>query len=306
MMNTTQIPVRSATSYAGRRQAVGSALRFLKQQKLRFAGALGDDSQKRFFASSTARNDDGDNHNDSQRNTATTTASSENGNIVVYESPFGTLVTKLRVVSLMTGVFGSIGLPLATAMSSSITPSTGFVALCVTFGTGTIGTTLAIQYVFGPYVYSIERIPIRKCHYKKKETTAACQPNNDGTSTNGALTNGKEAPENCTNTAPSNSVDDATCISTTTAGPQHYLYMAKSKSIFIRPVETVFDAHNDVQKYTGFTLPLCNFTAKGRPLYMHTEYLRDDKLYSRMLAIENDGKTKYKAPPKENPDDDFL
>jgi hypothetical protein len=204
--------------------------------------------------------------------------------------------------SLMTGIFGSIGLPLATTMSSTITPSTGFVALCVSFGTGTIATTLAMQYVFGPYVYSIERIPIRKCHYKKKTQTTTSQNINDTDSVDEATTaTTTEETENTNKTAPS-SVDDTTCITT---GP--HLYMAKSKSIFLRQVETVFDANaDDVQKYTGFMLPLCNFTAKGRPLYMHTEYLRDDKLYTRMQMIENDNNKKYKTPPKENPDDDFL
>jgi hypothetical protein len=265
-------------------------------------------SSSRTSSTESDHGDEGDN-DDNKRKAATTTTANDNGNVVVYESPFGALVTKLRVVSLMTGVFGSIGLPLAATFLSSTavtTPTTGFVALCLTFGTGTIATTLAIQYVFGPYVYSIERIPIRKCHYKKNKTSTMSQNTHDTDTSEideTTTTTTKYETENTTNTAPNN-VDD-TCVT----GP-HFLYLAKSKSIFIRPVETVFDANaDDVQKYTGFTLPLCNFTAKGRPLYMHTEYLRlDDQLYSRMQQIENDGssKKKYKTPPKGNPDDDFL
>lgn len=106
---------------------------------------------------------------------------------VVYESPFGNLVSRLRYVSLMTALAGSLGLPVVVALKGT-TPTGGFLALCLSFGTGTLASTgtfykkhvftqnsasvsrhvslleisliqaAAIHYVFKPYVFYIERM----------------------------------------------------------------------------------------------------------------------------------------------------
>ena len=79
------------------------------------------------------------------------------GTAVVYESPFGSLVSRLRTISLLTAVAGSVGLPAVVALKGTV-PSAGFVALCLSFGTGTLASTAAIHYVFSPYVFFIERM----------------------------------------------------------------------------------------------------------------------------------------------------
>lgn len=76
---------------------------------------------------------------------------------VVYESPYGGLVSRLRTISLLTAVAGSVGLPVVVALKGT-TPTAGFLALCLSFGTGTLASTAAIHYVFSPYVFFIERM----------------------------------------------------------------------------------------------------------------------------------------------------
>ena len=46
------------------------------------------------------------------------------------------------------------------------------------------------------------------------------------------------------------------------------LLKAVTRSLFLRQVDVVFDPTNDVMPYQGMQ-PLCNFQAKGIPLYVH-------------------------------------
>jgi len=139
----------------------------------------------------------------------------------VYASPLGDLVTRLRAVSLSTGIIGSVGLPLVVALKGGDLPSTGMIAVGMTFCAGTIGTTAAIHFVFAPYVYKIQRIPVRVCHYKKKE--------------------GGGEEEDKANAQPE-------------PVPRDFLLKAVSRSVFLRQIDTVFDPSaesQDVQKYSG-------------------------------------------------------
>ena len=101
-------------------------------------------------------------------------ASSVTSSELIYESPLGHLVTRLRAVSLTTGLCGGLGVPLllaakgsSTAALASFDPSAGLLAIAMAFGTATVGSTVAVHYVFHPYAYSIERIPVRVCAYKQ-------------------------------------------------------------------------------------------------------------------------------------------
>jgi hypothetical protein len=67
------------------------------------------------------------------------------------------MVTRLRTVTLMTAVAGTLGLP-AVVLFKGTTPTAGFLALCLSFATTSLSTTAAIHYVFSPYVFSIERM----------------------------------------------------------------------------------------------------------------------------------------------------
>jgi hypothetical protein len=93
--------------------------------------------------------DDKDNNNDNEDDSTAPA--------VVYESPFGSMVTRLRTVTLLTAVAGTLGLP-AVVLFKGTVPTAGFLALCASFATTSLSTTAAIHYVFSPYVFSIERI----------------------------------------------------------------------------------------------------------------------------------------------------
>lgn len=148
------------------------------------------------------------------------------------------------------------------------------------FCAGTIGSTVLIHYVFHPYVYEISLIPVRKCHFKKPDGG----DNDDGI-------------ESCS------SKSAAAPKTATTTKSKDTLYKATSRSLFLTKVETVFDVKCDVQPYKGMR-PLCNFTAKGLPLYVHPEYLFNPELRAAMKLV--DGKKKKKNAVSDKDDDDFF
>lgn len=81
----------------------------------------------------------------------------EGESAMVYESPFGGLVKRLRIVTLFSTFAGTVGLPLVLWIKGT-TATGGFLALCLSFCTGTIGSTAAIHWVFSPYIFTIERM----------------------------------------------------------------------------------------------------------------------------------------------------
>jgi len=202
----------------------------------------------------------------------------------VYESPLGNLVTRLRTVSLVTGICGSIGLPLIVSIKGGDIPSTGLLAVGMAFVGGTVGSTAVVHYVFRPYVYSIERIPVRQCHYKP--------PSKEEGSRGGE---GKCAADASATTEPASSKKLSSTKDT--------LYKAVTKSLFLNRVETVFDTC-DVAPYKGMR-PLCNFSAKGVPMYVHAEYLFGADLRDAAnLNADNKKQPKVVDPGKD--DDDFF
>jgi hypothetical protein len=197
----------------------------------------------------------------------------------VYESPLSAAVTRLRTVSVVTGVIGSVGLPMFVAMKGGDLPSTGMLAIAMTFVAGSLGSTAAIYFVFSPYVYSIERIPIRKCNYKIKGVEEGEEATSGETPQEPAVVELEEKTENQTE-------------------KKDVLLKAITRSLFLRQTEIVFDPLTDVVPYKGYR-PLCNFIAKGVPLYVHPEYVHDATL--RMHV--NVGKAKDKPLDEQNPDD---
>lgn len=173
-------------------------------------------------------------------------SSAEKTKQLVYESPLSNVVSRLRTVSLTTGAVGSIGLPVVLAVKGGDVPSAGFLGLAMAFVTGTLGSTAAIHFVFSPYVYSIERIPIRQCHYEKEEEI--------------------EETESLLETSE----------------PKEFLLKAKSRGLFLNEIETVFDPCQDVARYQGLR-PLCNVTVKKSVnLYVHPEFLYDAEMRRQM------------------------
>jgi hypothetical protein len=212
----------------------------------------------------------------------------------VYESPLGKLVTRLRTVSLASGICGTLGLPLAVAIKGGDIPSSGLLAFGIAFVTGSLGSTAAIHFVFSPYVYTIERIPVRLCLYKEKLKQEAEQQEQQQEG-DGAL---QSLP--ASSDATPNELDDQ--VSATSPRPRDFLLKATSRSLFLTRIDTVFNPDSDVTEYKGFR-PLCNFVAKGRPLYVHPEHLFDAAL-RRSMKLQS-AAVKNGAATKENPDD-FL
>ena len=63
---------------------------------------------------------------------------------LVYESPLGAVVHKLRTVSLMTGIIGSVGVPCMIAIKGSL-PDSGILVMAIAFVSATLGSTAAIH-----------------------------------------------------------------------------------------------------------------------------------------------------------------
>lgn len=165
---------------------------------------------------------------------------------IVYESPLGSVVSKLRTVSLATAIIGATGVPCMMALKGAI-PEMGMLAVAMMFVTGSIGSTAAIHFVFSPYVYRIESIPVRKCSYKNEET-------------DGISKGEKEMSDSCVDTD-SGSVPPSLAT-------KNVLLKAWVRSLLLQHKEIVFDPEIDVEPYSGLR-PLCNFRAKEFPLYVH-------------------------------------
>ncbi|GAX13841.1 hypothetical protein FisN_5Lh267 [Fistulifera solaris] len=200
------------------------------------------------------------------RNFATT---DEEVSHVLYESPMGGIVTRLRAVSVLSAFTGSVGLPAFCAIRGIPDVEVGILAFGMTFVAGSMVSTAAIHFVFSPYVYKIEKIPVRKCHQKKEA---------------------EDATDEINSMAPPNEIKEADC-----------LLKAVSRSLFLTSVETVFDPEKDVIPYKGLH-PLCNFVAKGKQFYVHPEYVHNATLRKQLQLVDPNRGEEHK---KENPDDFF-
>jgi hypothetical protein len=130
---------------------------------------------------------------------------------LVYESPLGNVVSKLRTVSLTTAIIGMTGVPCMIAIKGGVIPEVGILAAAMLFVTGSIGSTAAIHFVFAPYVYRIECIPIRQCSIDASATSSDVLPSSQ----------------------------------------KDTLLKAWTRSLFLRDSTIVFDPCIDVQPYKG-------------------------------------------------------
>jgi hypothetical protein len=90
---------------------------------------------------------------------------------LLYESPLGSTVTRLRAISLFSALVGTVGLPayLALFRPDLVASQAPLLAFGLAFCSASCGSTAAIHFVFSPYVYSIEPIPIRACSSPRSE-----------------------------------------------------------------------------------------------------------------------------------------
>jgi hypothetical protein len=189
---------------------------------------------------------------------------------LLYTSPLSSVVNRLRTFSLTTCFLGTVGLPAVIAYKGGDLPSSGMMAVALLFVSGSVGSTAAIHYVFSPHIFTIERIPIRQCHFKKKDET------------------GTEEAEDKPAT-PS----------------KETLLKATTKSLFLRNQETVFDV-SDITLYKGYH-PLTTMIVKGKPLYLVESQVYHQPLRDalRLDEKEKEFAESEKKSTSKNPDDDL-
>lgn len=89
---------------------------------------------------------------------------------VVYEGPFAQLAFRLKAVSITTAVVGIVGIPILIVLYSGDVPVAGQFAVGGSALLGAAGSTVAMDFVFGPYISTLERVPVRQCHSSKEES----------------------------------------------------------------------------------------------------------------------------------------
>jgi len=183
--------------------------------------------------------------------------------IVVYESPLGGTVARLRFLSLMTMLSGVIGVPCVLAVKG-VVPEFGMLATAMTFVSATSASTAAVNFVFRPYIYSMTAIPVRQCSYNNKTEAATAVANEDGTEQDDSVDNKSADSSFAASTSTQSKKDNDT-----PKPKKETLLKAVTKNLFFRKVEVVFNPETDVELYKGLR-PLCNFEAKGVPLYVHS------------------------------------
>lgn len=217
-------------------------------------------------------------------------------------------------MSLITCGLGLFGMPALISVYSGDLPLVKQYALAFAAVMSGGTTTVALAFVFDPYVHTIEKIPIRQCHAKIDLSSGIAATAENGTSATDTTippvsnespdasqseeTHPSSAPmldpERITGELKSISSDQSFLIEP----EKPYLLRAITKNILLMTVETVFDPNKDIQPYDGYR-PIANFAAKNKALYVHPELLFDETLRKQMQFL-----LKTKERPKEEEDDD--
>lgn len=163
---------------------------------------------------------------------------------LVYEGPFASHALRLKLVSITSAAVAIVGIPSALILHAGDVPLAGQLAVGGSAMIGAVGSTVAMSFVFSPYVHTLERVPVRLCHSKKDDETAAV---------------------------------------TEEQASQKWLLKATTRNILAMKVETVFDPQTDIGTYSGIR-PFCNFTAKNMPMYVHPDLILDDKLRTQLVG----------------------
>jgi hypothetical protein len=105
------------------------------------------------------------------------TIDSDQPSNVVYEAPYSGITTRLKAVSISSASVSAIAIPLLLHFYSGDIPQIGQYALCGTTMFAACGSTIAVNFCFAPYVHTLEKIPVRKCHAKVESAEQAdCKP----------------------------------------------------------------------------------------------------------------------------------
>lgn len=181
---------------------------------------------------------------------------------LLYEGPFASLALRLKLVSITSAGLALVGIPLLISMHTGDVPLAGQLAVGGSAMVGAVGSTVAMSFVFSPYVTMLERVPVRLCHAKQDDDS--------------------DSKQNVTEQA-----------------AQEWLLKATTRNMLAMKVETVFDPQTDIASYAGIR-PFANFTAKGVPMYVHPDLILDDELRTQLVGEQET--TKHQKPVKDDDD----
>jgi hypothetical protein len=203
-------------------------------------------------------------------------SNSDSNSPIIYQSPMGGLITRLKIVSITSCLISVVGLPLFIAIKNGDWPTAQQLGLGSVAFLGATGSTVGLHFVFGPYILDMEKIPVRECHFNKEaEEEGEKDAVEEGIEKESIKSNDNKAA----------------------SPPKDVLLKATTRSVFGLRSEHVFNPATDVTPYEGFR-PFANFVAKGVTLYAHPNLL-DDDIRQQLLWAKP-----HKDP--ENKDDDFL
>lgn len=203
---------------------------------------------------------------------------------LLYEGPMKRMITTLKVFSLSSAVLSTIGLPGMMLVKGIDMYTTVHIMMVGTTVMGSIGSTLGLQYIFAPYVYTLERIPRSSIVEPAEENSA------DGN---------EEAP-----TAAAAAAVDTNADTPKPIEKGDFLLKATTRSVFAMNVIHIFDPQTDITGVPGGTIrPFCSFFANGKPLYIHEQMIQDPKLCQNLFI---DNATPIKQHKNPDPDDDLF
>ena len=156
----------------------------------------------------------------------------------------GDLITRLKRISITSCLLSVVGLPVLIYLKNGTWPDVKQMGLGGFAFVSATGSTLALHFVFGPYILELYEVP----------------RNDHGTIL----------------------ADASSMTNTPTSDTAECLYKATTRSILGLKSEILFDPLVDVTKYQG-ARPFANFVVKNnRVLYCHPELL-DDVTRLRLL-----------------------
>ena len=241
--------------------------------------------------------------------------------LIVYEGPFASLALRLKLVSVTSTALALVGIPFLIAVQSlssgdynvaaaaadvvvgannndfttNSIPLAGQLAVGGSAIIGAVGSTVAMSFVFSPYVHTLEKVPIRQCHSSSNNNNNN-KEDKDTTTTN-TTTSVRTDQHNTTTTTTTTAASSQTTTTT-------FLLKATTRNILAIKVETVFDPQTDIQMYSGIR-PFCNFIAKNVPMYVHPDLILDDTLRMQLVGTTTTTTTRThetQQPRKEDPD----
>lgn len=168
-----------------------------------------------------------------------------------YIAPMGDLISRLKIVSITSCALSVGVLPALVALKHGALPTTQQMSLGGLALLGAVGSTVALQFVFGPYVLHMERM--------EKEDEKSTDEGN-----------GKCVEDN---------QDVQTQISS------QYLLKATTRSVFGWKTSYTFDPSKDIiEPYHGVR-PFANFSVNKVPLYVHPELV--DSITRQLLLLRS-------------------